>query len=120
MGDRGGLAAAGDAQLAEDVRHVNAGRLRAYEQLGGDLRVRATLGEQLEHLALALGQAERIDAGLVAALELDARAASERADVLEQRGGADRLGQPRGLEQRGGRVLALAGRARVIGIAEER
>src|SRR5215831_408609 len=44
---RGGLAAAGDAELAEDVRHVNARRLARDEELFGDLLVGAAVGQQV-------------------------------------------------------------------------
>jgi hypothetical protein len=67
-----------------------------------------------------LGEPEPIDAGLVGAVELDARTASERADVVEQRRRAEHLGQTRGFEQRGGRLLAVAGRAGVLSGAEDR
>ena len=50
----GRLAAAGHAQLAEDVRHVDAGRLGRDEQLAGDLPVAAPGRDQAEHLELAL------------------------------------------------------------------
>ena len=53
----GGLAAAGDTQLAEDVGHVHAGRLGRDEQLGGDLPVAAPGRDQAEYLEFAFGQA---------------------------------------------------------------
>src|SRR5712691_8491867 len=53
-----GFAAAADAQLAEDVRHVDARRLGRDEQLGGDLPVAAPGRDEAEHLQLALGEAE--------------------------------------------------------------
>jgi len=54
----GGLAAAGGTQLAQDVGHVDAGRLGRDEQLGGYLPVAAPGRDQAEHLEFALGQAE--------------------------------------------------------------
>ena len=42
----GGFAAACDAELAEDVRHVDARGLAADEELLGDLRVRAPVGQR--------------------------------------------------------------------------
>ena len=57
VSDRRGLATAGHAQLGQDVRDVDAGRLRADEQLVGDLAVRAPGRHQGQHLALAWAQA---------------------------------------------------------------
>ena len=54
----GGFAAAGDAQLAQDVGHVDAGCLGRDEQLGGDLPVAAPGRDQAEHLEFAFGEAE--------------------------------------------------------------
>ena len=54
----GRLAAAGHAQLAEDVGHVDAGRLGRDEQLAGDFPVAAPGRDQAEHLEFALGQPE--------------------------------------------------------------
>src|SRR5262245_63911317 len=45
-----------EAELAEDRVHVRLDGLRAEEKLAADARVRAALGHQLEHAALALGQ----------------------------------------------------------------
>src|SRR5260221_10028563 len=44
------------AQLGEDVDHVGALRLDRDVQLHGDLAVRPAVGQGLEHLALARGQ----------------------------------------------------------------
>src|SRR5438876_2153497 len=54
----GRLAAAGHAQLAQDVGHVDAGRLGRDEQRAGDLPVAAPGRDQAEHLEFALGQPE--------------------------------------------------------------
>src|ERR1700748_3170877 len=54
----GGFAAAGHAQLAQDVGHVDAGRLGRDEQLAGDLPVAAPGRDQAEHLELAFGEPE--------------------------------------------------------------
>ena len=56
MGDGGGFGAAGGAELAEDVGHVHAGRLRRDEQHGGDLPVAAARGDEPEDLAFPAGQ----------------------------------------------------------------
>src|SRR5690349_21898205 len=56
----GRFAAAGRVQLAENVRHVDARGLAADEELLGDLRVRLALGDEREHLDLAVGEAEGI------------------------------------------------------------
>jgi len=53
---RGGLGAAADVQLAEDVRHMHAGGLGRDEQLGGDLPVAAPGGQQPEHLEFPAGE----------------------------------------------------------------
>ena len=50
------LSAVGDAELREDVRDVVADRLRAEHEVARDVGVRATLGYELEDLALAIGQ----------------------------------------------------------------
>ena len=54
----GRLAAAGHAQLAEDVGHVDAGRLGRDEQLARDLPVAAPGRDQAEHLEFAFGEPE--------------------------------------------------------------
>src|SRR5689334_11206657 len=54
----GCLAAAGHAQLAQDVGHVDTGRLGRDEQLAGDLPVAAPGRDQTEHLELAFGEPE--------------------------------------------------------------
>src|SRR6516165_1895314 len=48
-----GLAAARDPELAEDVGHVHAGRLRGDEQLAGDLGVAPPGRHEPQHLELA-------------------------------------------------------------------
>jgi len=58
VGDGGGLDAAADTQLGEDVGDVHAGRLGADEQLPGDLRVGAAGRDEHQDLALAVGEAE--------------------------------------------------------------
>ena len=58
VGDRGRLAASGDAELAEDVRDVDAGRVLADEQLVCDLSVRSTERDQAEDLTFAGSQPE--------------------------------------------------------------
>src|SRR5437773_2583016 len=47
------------AELGQDVDHMGALRLDRDVQLYGDLAVRATVGQRLEHLALARGQLVR-------------------------------------------------------------
>ena len=58
MSQRRGLAAAGRAQLGQDVGHVHAHRLGRDEQLAGDRGIAQAGGDQAEHLELARGQAE--------------------------------------------------------------
>src|ERR1700754_3857311 len=67
----GRLAAAGHAQLAEDVRHVDAGRLGRDEQLAGDLPVAAPGRDQAEHLEFALGEPKLEPAATGAAVTRD-------------------------------------------------
>ena len=47
--DRDGLGVAVDVELAEDALHVRRDRLRADEELAGDVVLRETLGEQAEN-----------------------------------------------------------------------
>ena len=58
VGQGGGLAAAGDAQLGQDVGDVDARRLRGDEELLGDLAVGAAGRDQAQDVLLAGGQAE--------------------------------------------------------------
>ena len=58
VGDRGRLAATGHPELAQDVRHVDARRVLADEQLVGDLAVGPAERDEREHLAFARRQAE--------------------------------------------------------------
>src|SRR5690349_16780951 len=66
----GRLATAGHAQLAQDVRHVDAGRLGRDEQLAGDLPVAAPGRDQAEHLELAFGE-PKLEAAASAAVTRD-------------------------------------------------
>ena len=59
VGNRGCLTAAGDPELGEDPRDVDAGGLGGNEQRLADLPVRPALGDQGEHLNLSPGQAKR-------------------------------------------------------------
>jgi hypothetical protein len=56
--DRGCLPAAGDPELGQDPRDVDAGRFGGDEQCLANLSVGAALGDQGEDLGLTLGQAE--------------------------------------------------------------
>jgi hypothetical protein len=56
MGGCGGLDARVDAQLGQDVAHVNAGRLAADEQRLGYLLVRSPFGDEAKDLELARGE----------------------------------------------------------------
>src|SRR6266496_1381517 len=103
----GRLAAAGHAQLAEDVRHVDAGRLGRDEKLAGDLPVAAPGRDQAEHLELALGKPEPAEAGAsvgagitreggtrpVPAIQPDPGAPGEDRDLLAERSRAQPGGQ---------------------------
>jgi hypothetical protein len=59
VGDRGRLPAAGDPQLGQDPRDVDASCLGGNEQGLTDLPVGPALGDQGEDLGLTLGEAER-------------------------------------------------------------
>jgi hypothetical protein len=54
--DARGLGAGLDVELCEDARDVNTGGLRAHEQRLADLGVRATFGDEAQHVQLARGQ----------------------------------------------------------------
>ena len=76
------LGPARHAELGEQVRHVVLHRLLRQEQLVGDLAVRAPLGEEMQDLALLLGErAESLVLG---------RALT---DPAQQRGGHGRVEQ---------------------------
>jgi deazaflavin-dependent oxidoreductase (nitroreductase family) len=53
LGNRGGFDAAADAELAQDVRDVDARRLLRHEQLGTDLAVGSPGGDEGEDLGLS-------------------------------------------------------------------
>ncbi len=114
--DLGGLGAVGHAELAEDVGDVQARGLGADEQPLGDLPVRQPLADQLEHLGLAGGQAERGQRRRIAlaalrrrGAERHARAPGERLELRAHQLGAER----RRLLVRGAqRVGARRGRPR--------
>src|SRR5215210_4118085 len=55
-GANDGLSTVGDLQLGEDVRDVVAHRLRTQRELLCDGRVWATLGDEVQDLALAVGE----------------------------------------------------------------
>src|SRR5436189_183645 len=60
VGDGRGLGAAPHAELGEDPRDVDARGLLGHVELGPDLAVRAALGDEREHLALARREPEGI------------------------------------------------------------
>ena len=66
----GGLAAAVEAQLREDVAHVVARRVLADDELRRDLFVRRALGNEGQHFALARRQVVPVVAGALHADEL--------------------------------------------------
>src|SRR5258708_5657534 len=55
-GKQGGLGAVLQAELAQDVRDVAFDRALAHNQGAGDLFVAATVGEQAQDFALAIGE----------------------------------------------------------------
>jgi hypothetical protein len=58
MRDRGRFETVRRAELAQDVGHVNAGRLDADHERRGDLAVRVATGYESQHFGLARCQAE--------------------------------------------------------------
>ena len=62
MGDRRGLRARADVELGEDARDVHARGLLGHEQLGADLAVGRPAGDEVEDLAFARRQPERVAA----------------------------------------------------------
>src|ERR1700746_1238912 len=56
---RGGLAARADAELAQDVGNVHAGRLGRDDEPGGEVAVAAAAGHQAQSFEFALGEPER-------------------------------------------------------------
>jgi Glycosyl transferase family 2 len=70
VGDGRGLRAGADVELGEDARDVDARGLLGHVELRSDLPVGRALGEQLQHLALARGQAERVLVGVLDRLRL--------------------------------------------------
>ena len=105
---------------------MDARGLAADEQRFGDLGVRAPVGDELEHLALALGQAECVDPGhgrlCRGRVRVDPQACApcQGAHVGEQRRCAERRRQPRGLLRRRRRALAIRRRTRDLGLAQQR
>ena len=98
VGHRGGLATRADAELAEDVGHVHAGRLGRDEELGGDVTVAAAGGHQAQHLEFAFGEPERCRLVGWPSLsrpggQADAGPPGQRADLLEQGARAKTAGQ---------------------------
>jgi hypothetical protein len=94
-GDHNRLGPAGRADLAEDVRDVDAGGLLGDEEVRADLPVRAAVRQQLKDFALAHGQAQ--PSGPSAA-ESGAAVGTALARLLPMRCDADddtRLASPR-------------------------
>ena len=71
LGDGGCFDAGGHAQLARDVRDMDAGRLLRHVQLGSDLAVGAARRNQGEHFGLALREAQSSDVAGVDRSSLD-------------------------------------------------
>ncbi len=118
MGHGGGLDPAPDVELAQDPRDVDARGLGAHVQLGADLAVGAADGDEAQDLALARGQVEAVlGARVLGAAELDAAAAGQRLDLLQQRPGAEARGRGRGGAERFGGRVALPERECRLGTA---
>ena len=104
VGGGRGLAAAGHAELAEDVGHVHAGGLGRDEQLGGDLAVAAPGRDQPEHLELPRGEPEPVRLGrrgaavsvsVAIAAERDPGPPGEQGDVVGSAAGRRAAGPAR-------------------------
>ena len=125
----GGLAAAGDTQLAEDVGHVDAGRLGRDEQLGGYFPVAAPGRDQPEHLEFAFGEAElatpgsrvarRLALGRVVASQPDPGAPGEEGNLLGERVRAKFVGQRGCAAQPFRRSVAVAAGQRGLGRVQQ-
>ena len=85
----GGLGAIGPAELGHDVRHVHAGGLGGDEQVGGNVAVGPSGGDQAQHLELAIGQSGPVRPGLGLVLQLYARSPGERGDRVGERSCAE-------------------------------
>jgi Glycosyl transferase family 2 len=70
VGNRRGLRARADVELGEDARDVDARGLLGHVEPRADLPVGRALGQQLEHLALARRQTERVLVDLLDRLRL--------------------------------------------------
>src|SRR5829696_7988743 len=105
MRDGRRLGAAADVELGEDARDVHARGLLSHEQLRADLAVRRAAGQQLEHLALARREAERV---LVGGGERQPGAAGQALGLAAQPRRAERVGggEHVGELRRGGVALA--------------
>ena len=103
VGQGGRLAAARDAELAQDVGDVHARRLRGDEQLLGDLAVGAAGGDQAQHVPFAGGQAEGVGrvrgSGRGRAGEGEPGALGEPVDALGEGAGAQVLGDYAGIAE---------------------
>ena len=87
----GGLGAASQAELGEDVRHVVLGGAAADHEPPCDLLVRASVGQQCEYLGLALGQLAEV---LGECAPARAKAAKQRSRGVRVGGRADPFERP--------------------------
>src|SRR6185369_1986042 len=60
VGERGHLQAATERQFLQNIVHVTLDRVDGDVEPGGDLLVAQTLAEEVNHLALAVGQADSL------------------------------------------------------------
>jgi hypothetical protein len=96
----GCLAAAGHAELGQDVRHMHAGGLGGDEELGGDLRVRPPGGDEAQYLGLPgretpVAQVVAVTPVVtVVAGEGDPCVVRQRRDLVAERARANRVSQP--------------------------
>src|SRR4051794_35646179 len=93
MRDGRRLGARAHVELGQDPRDVDARRLLGHEELGADLAVGPAARHELEDLALARRQAERV-------LAVDRRGVGGQARTRDQ--ALDLAGQPAGAEPAGG------------------
>src|SRR5919197_1849598 len=122
--DRGCLGARAHVELREDARDVDAGGLLGHVELRADLAVGGAASHELEHLALAGRQPERVAGRRLGLGDVGRRTEGQAA---ARRQGLHLAQQPAGAEAGGGRVrlarrrgggLPLAGLRERLGLAE--
>jgi hypothetical protein len=128
---RGCLDARPDAELGQDARHVDAGRLLGDEERRADLAVRVPLRDEGQDRELARGEAQAVDLRIIVIVrhcvlsaQLHASAPRQPLDLSQEQRRAQGRGDLGGLAQRGlgGGPVTAAGDQRLAlaptGVAE--